>query len=76
MPQLDLDTSVRIANLTSKKKEHFVQRKTTDHVAFVVDRVALGQVFLPVLRSSFVNIIPPIFHAHSFSYHRHREIVA
>jgi hypothetical protein len=29
------------------------------HVEFVVDKVALGQVFLRVLRFSSVNIIPP-----------------
>jgi hypothetical protein len=28
-------------------------------VGFVVDKVALGQFFLRVLRLSFVNIIPP-----------------
>jgi hypothetical protein len=31
------------------------------HVGFVVDKVALGQVFLQVLRFSPVNIIPPSF---------------
>jgi hypothetical protein len=29
------------------------------HVGFVVDKVALGQVFLRVLRFSLVSIIPP-----------------
>jgi hypothetical protein len=29
------------------------------HVGFVVDRVALGQVLLQVLRFSLVSIIPP-----------------
>ena len=42
---------------------------------FMVDRVALRQVLLPVLRSTSVSIIPPIFHAHSFFYHRRSEIV-
>jgi hypothetical protein len=32
------------------------------HVGFVVDKVALGQVFLRVLRSSPVNFIPPVLH--------------
>jgi hypothetical protein len=32
------------------------------HVEFVVDKVALGQVFLRVLRFSPVNFIPPVFH--------------
>jgi hypothetical protein len=31
------------------------------HVGFVVDKVALGQVFLQVLRFSPVTIIPPSF---------------
>jgi hypothetical protein len=32
------------------------------HVGFVVDGVALGQVFLRVLWFSPVNLIPPLFH--------------
>jgi hypothetical protein len=32
------------------------------HVRFVVDKVALGQVFLRVLRFSPVNFIPPMLH--------------
>jgi hypothetical protein len=32
------------------------------HVRFVVDKVALGQVFLRVLRFSPVNLIPPVLH--------------
>jgi hypothetical protein len=31
----------------------------SSHVRFVVDKVALGQVFLTVVRFSPVNIIPP-----------------
>jgi hypothetical protein len=34
------------------------------HVGFVVDRVAMGQVFLRVLRFSPVNNIPPLLHIH------------
>jgi hypothetical protein len=34
------------------------------HVGFVVDIVALGQVFLRVLRFSPTNIIPPLLHIH------------
>jgi len=34
------------------------------HVGFVVDKVALWQVFLPVLRLSSITVIPPIPHAH------------
>jgi hypothetical protein len=32
------------------------------HVGFVVDKVALGHVFLPVIRFSPVNFIPPVLH--------------
>ena len=32
------------------------------YVGFVVDKVALGQVFPRVLRFSPVNIIPPVLH--------------
>jgi hypothetical protein len=34
------------------------------HVGFVVDRVALWQVFLRVLRFTAANIIPPLLHIH------------
>jgi hypothetical protein len=33
-------------------------------VGFVVDKVALGQVFLRVLRFSLASIIPPLLHIH------------
>ena len=39
-------------------------------VSFVADKVALGPVFLPVLRFSPVTTIPPMLHIHSFIYHR------
>jgi hypothetical protein len=39
----------------------------SDRVGFVVDKVALWQVFLQVLLSSPVNIITPVIHAHSSS---------
>jgi hypothetical protein len=32
------------------------------HVGFVVDKMALGQVYLRVLRFSPVNFIPPVLH--------------
>jgi hypothetical protein len=32
------------------------------HVGFVVDKVALGQVFSRVLRASPVSLIPPVLH--------------
>jgi hypothetical protein len=34
------------------------------HVGFMVDKVALGQVFLRVLRFYPANIIPPLLHIH------------
>jgi hypothetical protein len=40
------------------------------HVRFVTYKVALGQLFLPVLQFSPVSIIPPMLHTHSFIYHR------
>jgi hypothetical protein len=38
------------------------------HVIFVADKVALGQVFLQVLRFSPLSIIPPMFHTRFHSY--------
>jgi hypothetical protein len=35
------------------------------HVGFVVDKAALGQVYLRVLCASPVNIIPPYLHTHT-----------
>ena len=40
-------------------------------VGFVVDKVAMGQVFLPVLQLSPFSTIPPTHHTHSFTYHPH-----
>lgn len=40
------------------------------YVEFVVGKVAMGHVFLRVLRISLVNIIPPAFPACSFIYYR------
>jgi hypothetical protein len=34
------------------------------HVVFTVDKVALGQVFLQVLRLSLVSVISPGLHTH------------
>jgi hypothetical protein len=34
------------------------------HVGFVVDKVALGQGFLPVLRLFLASTIPPLLHIH------------
>jgi len=36
-------------------------------VGFVVDRVALGQVFLLVVQFYPISIVPPLLHAHSFT---------
>jgi len=36
---------------------------TSVHVRFVVDNMALGQVFLRIIRVSLVDIIPPMLHA-------------
>jgi len=39
------------------------------HVGFVVDRVAMRQVFLQVLWFTTIIIIPPVLHIHLFIYH-------
>jgi hypothetical protein len=39
------------------------------HMRFVVDRVALPQVFLPLLQFSPASVIPPMLHAHSPIYY-------
>lgn len=39
--------------------------KARVHVRFVVDKVVLGNVFLPVLMFSVVSVIPPLLHIHS-----------
>jgi hypothetical protein len=41
-------------------------------VGFVVDKIALGQ----VLRVTPVNFISPLFHTHSFFYHRRYTLKA
>ena len=41
---------------------------TSVHGNFVVDKVALGEVFLPEFQLSPVSIIPPLLHTHSFIY--------
>jgi hypothetical protein len=41
-----------------------------------VDRVVLGQVFLPVFQFSSVSIIPPMLYTHSFTFYQHYVVVA
>ena len=43
--------------------------RLTANIGFVVNKVQLGQVFLPVLQFSPVSIIPPMLHTHSSIYH-------
>ena len=43
---------------------------------FIVDRVALRQVFLPVFQFSSVSIILPMLHTHSFVFHQHYVMTA
>jgi hypothetical protein len=47
----------------SQRRPSFATRVA--HLGFVVDKVALGQVFLRVLRFSPVSIIPPLLHIHT-----------
>jgi len=44
---------------------------TAVHVGYVLDKVAVGRVFLPGFQISPVNIISPMFHIHSSIYHQH-----
>ena len=39
------------------------------HLTFVVDKVSLAHVSLPLFQYSPVSIIPPLLHTHSFIYH-------
>ena len=43
-------------------------------VRYVVAKVSLRQVSLPVLQFSPVSIIPPMHHTHSFTYHPHCNV--
>jgi hypothetical protein len=52
----------RVVAALSPRRPGFDPR--TVYVRFVVDTVALGRVFLPVLRFSPVSIIPPKLHTY------------
>lgn len=47
------------------------RRSGSIHVGFVLGKAAVGQVFLKVLQFFRVNIVPPMIHIHSFTYHQH-----
>jgi hypothetical protein len=49
-------------NMDQREKNPGKKNPRSVHVGFVVDKVALGQVFLRVLRFSPVNFIPPVLH--------------
>ena len=49
-----------------------IQSQAGLHVRFVVKKVALGQLFLRVLRCNLVNVIPPVLQTHFFIYDRRR----
>jgi hypothetical protein len=53
-------------NGSKGKTQELIQKKKKNpesvHVGFVVDKVALGQIFPRVLRFSPVNFIPPVLH--------------
>jgi hypothetical protein len=55
--------SVTVSHTVPPWRPGFAPRSV--RVGFVVDKVALGQVFLRVLRSYPVSIIPPLLHIHS-----------
>jgi hypothetical protein len=44
------------------------------HVRFVVDQVAMGQVFIQVFQFSPVRIILPVLHIHAIYYQCHLNI--
>ena len=46
------------------------------NVSFVMDKVALEQLLLRVVRFSLVNIIPDMFSTHSFKHRRRYVILA
>jgi hypothetical protein len=50
--------------------------KSSFNSAFVVEKVAMGQVLVRVLRLSPVSIIPLIPHGNSFIYRQHYIILA
>ena len=54
----------------------FQVQSQVSHVIFVVDRVALGQVFVRLLRYSCISIVPPMSHTyfHLQAPHRRRTI--
>jgi len=52
----------RLVASLSPRRSGFNPRSV--QVRFVVDRVVLGQVFLPVFRVSHLSIIPPVLHIH------------
>jgi hypothetical protein len=72
--------------LVSKYRIHFTKNRRSAcrmsernprpfHVGFVVEEVALGQVFLGILPSFPVSIIPPMLRSHfSFAYQRRNVI--
>ena len=51
----------------TRRRQRFSARPV--HQNFVVDKVALWQGFLQVLRFSPITIIPPLLHIHSFTHH-------
>jgi hypothetical protein len=54
----------RLQNTTANRRSLTVEAQVRSqvHVGFVVYKLALGQVCLPVRPSSLVNIIPPMFY--------------
>jgi hypothetical protein len=57
---LSLTVSLRLLTAEARFRDQVSPCRTCG------DKVALGQVFLPVLRFSPVNIIPSLLHIHSF----------
>jgi len=50
-----------VASLSARRPQFYPR---IVHVRSMVDKVALGQVFLPVIRFSFLSFISPMIHTH------------
>jgi hypothetical protein len=64
------------SSYSSEKRRAMVQVRRSGcdprpvHVGLIIDKEAMGQLYIRALRSSPVNVIPPMLHIHSLIYHR------
>jgi hypothetical protein len=64
---MSVAASVEVAGLSPQRMEF---NPKPVYVEFVVDKMAVGQVFLQIFGFSPVSTIPPNFRAHLFSHHQ------